>query len=92
MNVYKHSGAKNDKINLQKANEDLLLVVADDGKGFDVSRGASWMKDQNKLGLLSMKERLEAVGGSLVIDTGLDRGCRVVAKIPLCRKAGHGKD
>jgi signal transduction histidine kinase len=92
MNVYKHSGAKNVKIDLQKANGDLLLVVADDGKGFDVSPGGPTMKDPNKLGLLSMKERLEAVGGSLAIDTGVDRGCRIVAKIPLRKENGHGKN
>ncbi len=89
MNVYKHSGAKDAEITLQRTNGKVQLIVADPGKGFDVSQGAPWMKDHNKMGLLSMKERLEAVGGLLEIDTELDRGCRVVAKIPLGRKNNH---
>jgi signal transduction histidine kinase len=41
------------------------------------------MKDKNKLGLLSMKERVETVGGTLDIQSKANRGFRVEARIPI---------
>lgn len=82
-NVYKHAETKTAEFRLKKMGENLILVVADTGKGFDGARGIPWMKDANRLGLLSMKERLEAIGGTLMIHAGMNRGCRVEASIPL---------
>jgi signal transduction histidine kinase len=48
------------------------------------------VKDQNKLGLLSMKERVESIGGKVVIDAGKDRGCSIRVTIPY--SAGQAKD
>lgn len=83
-NVYKHAETKTAEFRLKKMGENLILVVADTGKGFDGARRIPWMKDANRLGLVSMKERLEAIGGTLTIHAGINRGCRVEAKIPLC--------
>jgi len=82
-NVYKHADTKAAKIILKEENGNIILVVDDKGKGFDMSQGTPWMKHQNKLGLLSMKERVEAAGGSLLIDSKIHGGCRIEAKIPL---------
>jgi signal transduction histidine kinase len=82
-NVYKHADTKTAKIVLEEENGNVILVVDDDGEGFDMSQGTPWMKHQNKLGLLSMKERVEATGGSLLIDSKIHGGCRIEAKIPL---------
>ena len=82
-NVYKHADTKAAKIILEEENGNIILVVDDKGKGFDMSQGTPWMKHKNKLGLLSMKERVEAAGGSLLIDSTIHGGCRIEAKIPL---------
>ncbi len=82
-NIYKHADTKTAKMILQEEKGNIILVVDDNGKGFDMSQGTPWMKHQNKLGLLSMKERVEAAGGSLSIDSTIHRGCRIEAKIPL---------
>jgi len=81
-NVYKHANAKTAKVILQKKDGNIILVVSDDGKGFDSSREASWVEDQNKLGLLSMKERTTATGGILSIYSKIHKGCQIEAKIP----------
>jgi two-component system sensor histidine kinase DegS len=82
-NIYKHAETKTAEFQLQKRKDDLILIVTDAGKGFDQARGTAWMKDVTRLGLLSMKERLEALGGTLTIHAGVNHGCRVEARIPL---------
>ena len=91
-NIYKHAEAKTAEFQLQKKDDDLILVVTDAGKGFDGARGIPWMKDTSRLGLLSMKERLEALGGTLKIHAGMNRGCRVEAKIPLRSGKAYGEN
>jgi signal transduction histidine kinase len=56
----------------------LALTVADDGVGFDVDadRGEG-------LGLISMRERLEALGGHIHIDSRPGTGTRVEIRVPL---------
>ena len=92
MNVYKHADTKAAELCLKKEKGTAVLVVADMGNGFDLSYGVPWNKDQNELGLLSMKERVEAVGGILEIQAGINQGCRVEAKVPIHRGNFHVKD
>jgi two-component system sensor histidine kinase DegS len=93
MNVYKHAEASTVEVSLQRVNNTIILAVVDNGKGFDISKGLPWVYNQNKLGLLSMKERVSAIGGNLVIDAAIDRGCRIEAEIPLSDKEdNNGKD
>ena len=82
-NVYKHAKAKTAEVRLQKDKGSAILIVADQGKGFDMGSVLPWTKDQNKMGLLSMKERVEAVGGSFTIQAEPNQGCRVEARVPL---------
>jgi signal transduction histidine kinase len=55
----------------------LTLTIADDGVGFDVD--AVWGKG---LGLISMSERLDAVGGTLEIHSKPGAGTRLEARVP----------
>ncbi len=58
-NATKHSGARQISVHLGEGPEGLELTVTDDGAGFDVE--TAWGKG---LGLISMGERLEAIGGT----------------------------
>jgi len=89
MNVYKHAETKSAEITLQKEDRYVILIVEDNGKGFDTIQGFPWIKGQDKLGLLSMKERVEAVGGSFAIHTEIHKGCRIKAKVPSGTKVSH---
>jgi len=89
MNVYKHAGTKSVEVTLKKEDRDVILIVADNGKGFDIIQGFPWIKDQDKLGLLSMKERVETVGGSFAIHSEIHKGCRIKAKIPSRTEVSH---
>jgi signal transduction histidine kinase len=77
-NALKHSGAREILIHLQGAAAMLTVSVVDDGAGFDVSTRMG-----RGLGLVSMNERLEAVGGSLRIHSAPGEGTRLKIKVPI---------
>jgi signal transduction histidine kinase len=76
-NAIKHSGAKEVMVHLSGSDDKLTVTVIDDGTGFDVqSRFGSG------LGLISMKERLEALGGTLTIRSAPRTGTRLKIQVP----------
>jgi len=77
-NVVKHSGAGEAKVELAQRGDQLELRVSDAGSGFDPSlaRGEG-------LGLMSMRERLGPVRGSLAIDSEVSHGTSIQVRIPL---------
>jgi PAS domain S-box-containing protein len=77
-NAIKHSHARHISVHLRGSGETLTLSIVDDGMGFDVD--ASWNKG---LGLISMSERLEAIGGSLKIRSANGSGTRLDITVPL---------
>jgi signal transduction histidine kinase len=80
-NVTKHAHAKNVEIRLRKIAKKLNCLVHDDGAGFDVSSALSCTINGG-LGLIGMRERLNAVGGMLKIDSAIGRGTDLMVSIP----------
>jgi PAS domain S-box-containing protein len=78
-NVIKHSGAQRAQVELQASIEAICLRIADDGAGFDPRLAAG----NGGLGLVSMRERLQLVGGTLSIDSRPAGGTRIDVRIPL---------
>jgi len=82
-NVYKHADTKHAEVTIKKMNDNITLVVSDDGKGFEIAPYSISEIGVNKIGLLSMKERVEATGGKLFIYSALNQGCRIELRIPI---------
>ena len=81
-NVARHSSAKNVKVELSRdANSNLRCTIRDDGVGFDVASVLS-RKGQGGLGLIGIRERLNAVGGTLQIRSRPGHGTELIADIP----------
>jgi signal transduction histidine kinase len=76
-NITKHAAAKNVEIHIYQEEQQIYLEIKDDGKGFD-SQGSF----PGHLGLRSMQERVEQVGGSLMIDSQPGEGSCICANIP----------
>jgi len=76
-NATKYSQARQVSVNLTGTAAGLVLTVADDGVGFDVE--AAWGKG---LGLISIGERLEAIGGTFRIQSKAGSGTRLEVVIP----------
>ena len=77
--------AREVSVELGAASDGLVLVVSDKGVGFDVNA-----KGDAGLGLLSMRERLEPVGGTLTIRSAVGAGTRLEAAVPLARAQAAG--
>jgi len=77
-NVAKHAQAKNVAVQVGREQNNIKLLVEDDGIGFvqkGVSRGRSF-------GLAGMKERIAALGGTVRVRTGKGRGTRIEVTVP----------
>lgn len=79
-NVAKHAQAANVSIRLKQSGIIVLLEVADDGIGFDITQFGH-AKEAGAWGLLNTRERAEAIGGTLSIESEIGKGTRVVVEI-----------
>ncbi|MBI5497116.1 MAG: sensor histidine kinase [Deltaproteobacteria bacterium] len=79
-NVVRHAGAQHASVVLVRRDGQVLLLVEDDGRGFDPDAAR---RSAGSLGLLGMEERLALVGGVLTVDSVAGRGTTVRASIPV---------
>jgi two-component system nitrate/nitrite sensor histidine kinase NarX len=77
-NVRKHADAHNVVVWVAQSVDGTTFVIEDDGRGFDV---AGVNADSDGFGLRSMRERMELLEGSLVVDSAPGSGTRVVATV-----------
>lgn len=77
-NVVKHAGASRVDIRLGAAGNQVCLSVHDDGSGIPRER----IESSGRFGLLGMRDRVQAFGGTLEILAGAERGTEVRACIP----------
>jgi len=84
-NVAKHSKAKQVNLLLEKTADSLVLIVEDNGVGFDAAR-SSGRKAGSRLGLVGMKERATLIGAAIEIESVLGAGATVFVRLPLGRR------
>lgn len=83
-NVRKHAGAREATVSLTADGPDQLrVVIADDGRGF--VPGSQGNGKARPLGLTSMRERVEALGGTFQVHSQPGSGTQVTATIPIPR-------
>ena len=82
-NAGRHAEASRVVITLRTVGDEVELRVADDGHGFTGPRPLS-STTAGHIGLASMRERAELIGGHLGIETG-ERGTKVLVRAPLRR-------
>lgn len=78
-NVSRHAQATEVNATLAVAGNIVVLVIADNGKGFDTTVA----RNKKNLGLVGMKERAIMLGGTLSIESETGKGTKVVLRIPL---------
>ena len=76
-NVARHSQADRVRISLLKKNASVEFTVQDNGIGFQPDEVSAVDHPEKGMGLRSMKERLELIGGSFAIQTGSGSGALV---------------
>jgi signal transduction histidine kinase len=84
-NVARHAQARTVSVTLSARDRVVVLVVEDDGRGFEVEAPRDGRGHTDRLGLVGMRERAALLGGSLTLESRPGGGTTVAAEIPLGR-------
>ena len=78
-NVAKHSGATHVSVLMQRKRDQVLLIVEDNGKGYDATAAPA---EGHGRGLKGMLERVQLLNGKLSIESSTDGGTSIVVSVP----------
>jgi len=81
-NAYECSRASSIQINVDMGDELVRVSVEDNGSGFELTEALA-SPDEDRLGLATMRERVEMLGGQIHFDSGLGRGTKVSFELPV---------
>ena len=80
-NIRKHANATQVNIMLMGASPNIILRIEDNGKGFDVKARELALSNEKRLGLRSMKERVNLLGGLMKVQSRPTKGTKIFIKI-----------
>ena len=78
INAIRHSRASELTLTLSQGSSTCKALLADNGSGFDLAA----LGGDSHYGLRILRERIERVGGSVVIQTAVDQGTRIAIEVP----------
>jgi two-component system sensor histidine kinase DegS len=81
-NVRDHANATHVQIILNVSDDRASVVVEDDGSGFDVAAALTASRQRKTIGLSSIHEQVEMLGGQIQIDSALGKGTRIEFWVP----------
>lgn len=87
-NVARHAHATRAILHVNRSRDHVSLSVSDNGIGFDPKTISRPGNGNGGVGLLSIRERVEALQGSLTVYSVLDRGTQIQVLIPLPTETG----
>ena len=83
INVSKHANASIAHVNCRRLpNDDISISVTDEGQGFDYQQTTSIPANDSGFGLMSIRERLEFIGGTMNVDSAPGYGATVTLEFP----------
>jgi two-component system NarL family sensor kinase len=82
-NIIRHSKATTAGLHLRMENQSVTLIIEDNGKGFSVANDFAALVAEKHYGLAGMKERAEAVGGTLQVSSTPGKGTKLRVNIPV---------
>jgi CheY-like chemotaxis protein len=81
-NVVKHSRAEAVWVSLMKENNQIKMVIRDNGQGFDLEKA---VVEKRGMGLINMRERVQLSGGSFSLNSSQGKGSTIWASWPIGR-------
>lgn len=81
-NVAKHAHASRVQVTLDLNAEPTVVIVEDDGSGFDAAQVLARARERGSSGLITLEKRVEMLGGNLNYQSATGRGTRVRVLIP----------
>jgi PAS domain S-box-containing protein len=88
-NIVKHSKANEAKVQIQKIDKSIQIVVEDNGAGFDTSQTIT-PDGHRGFGLFNIREQLYSIGGQLKIEFGQGKGTRITILVPITLQEDAG--
>lgn len=83
VNSVRHARCERIDVSLAVQHDAIVATIGDDGCGFDVA--ATLQAERRPFGLLSMRERVESLGGDIVITSRPGQGTVVSVRVPLTK-------
>jgi signal transduction histidine kinase len=80
-NVAKHAGATSCEVSLERRDDRLVVVVDDNGRGFDPA-AADRSSTPHGLGLIGIRERAAQLQGTLRLESTPTKGTRLTVELP----------
>jgi signal transduction histidine kinase len=82
-NARKHAQASVINVSVQRHENMVLVGIADNGVGFDVSAVSNNYERRGSLGMVNLHERTDVLGGKLTIDSAVGKGTTITVAVPL---------
>ena len=82
-NVWRHSDATKAQITVEFTLNLIRISISDNGKGFKVPENIGDLAKNGKLGLTGMQERVQLIGGTLIVHSQLGEGTKVTIELPI---------
>jgi PAS domain S-box-containing protein len=84
INVARHARVKRASLSCMCSEGRLVLVVSDDGRGFDPAGQGDTLSERRSFGLNSIYERIATIGGEMDIDSSPGNGTTISLSVPCC--------
>lgn len=81
-NIRKHAEASRAQITLEFGDNKVILMVKDNGKGFELPQRIGDLTSSGKLGLAGMRERAQLIRGNLKLQSEPGKGTTVTVEVP----------
>lgn len=81
-NIHRHSGASQASITMEYRENEVRIIISDNGKGFELPRQLSDFASRGKLGLTGIVERAQLIGGELKVSSQIGKGTKIIVKSP----------
>ena len=85
-NIGEHTKAHNVSVVIKKQDDTISFSIEDDGKGFDVKQALMKITIERGLGLASMAERVQMLGGVFKINSEIGKGTQIRFNIPFKKR------
>jgi signal transduction histidine kinase len=90
-NVARHAEAETVEVEVATDERGLVLRVRDDGVGLPAGSEIDDFEERGRMGLVGMRERIAAVGGSLILERRPHGGMEILVRLPVSSDPSPGE-
>ena len=85
-NVIRHADAATVRLRVERKDDEVVICLADDGRGFLMNPKDMRLKESHGLGMTDLAERTKILGGRFKCDTAPGEGTRLTFNLPCSKK------